>query len=233
MPTITDLRAKLDLAAPAVHAATDRLWHAPGLAERYPRYLRAMHGVIRASVPLMELAARRCADRGDDDPVAGPLGRYLREHVKEEAEHDEWLLADLAVLGHDPDRTRDALPPTEIARLVGPQYYWIEHHHPVMLLGYIAVLEGNAPAGWLADRIVADTGVPAAAVRTVRAHAGLDTAHADEVFTLIDTLPLTTAQRAAVTISSLSTCDALLRVLDAITCESPGAARASKGEDRP
>jgi hypothetical protein len=218
-----DLREKLGLAAPAVHTATGRLWRAPGLAERYPRYLRAMHGVIRASVPLMELAARRCAELGDDDPVAGPLGRYLTVHIAEEAEHDEWLLADLALLGQDPDGVRDALPPPEVARLVGPQYYWIEHHHPVTLLGYIAVLEGNAPAGWLADWIVAETGVPGAAVRTVDAHANLDTAHADEVFTLIDTLPLTSAQHEAVTISALSTCDGLLRVLDAIT---------SKGVDR-
>ncbi|GID90775.1 iron-containing redox enzyme family protein [Amorphoplanes digitatis] len=207
----------LSLAAPAVHAATGELWHAPGLAERYPRYLIAMHGVIRASVPLMELAARRCAERGDRDPVAGPLGRYLVAHAAEEAEHDEWLLEDLALLGYDPAGVRDALPPAEVARLVGPQYYWIEHYHPVALLGYIAVLEGNAPAAWLADLIVAGAGVPEGSVRTVDAHASLDTAHADEVFTLIDTLPLTAAQRTAVTVSSLSTCDALLRVFDAIT----------------
>jgi pyrroloquinoline quinone (PQQ) biosynthesis protein C len=212
----TVLRARLGLAEPALHAAARRLWQAPGLGERYPRYLRVMHGVIRASVPLMRLAARRCTELGPRDPVAAPLRRYLDRHIVEEHEHDEWLLADLAALGHDPGRARAEQPSPAVARLVGAQYYWTQHHHPVALLGYIAVLESNAPAASLAGWLVSAAGVPTAGVRTVRAHAALDTAHASAVFDLLDTLALTPAQRTAVAISGLHTCDALLGVFAAI-----------------
>ena len=108
-------------------------------------------------------------------------------------------------------------PPPAVARLVGPQYYWIVHHHPVALLGYIAVLEGNAPATALAGWIVSRTGLPDAAVRTVREHAALDAGHADAVFELLDALPLTAAQTGVVTTNALSTVDALIALYGYLT----------------
>jgi hypothetical protein len=204
------LRTKFGLAAPALRAAAAELWQLPGLGQRYPEYLRTMHGVIRASVPLMELAARRCADLGTRDPVAGPLRGYLEEHIAEEVGHDGWLLADLAALGADPTQPLREQPSPIVARLVGAQYYWIEHHHPVALLGYIAVMEGNAPAVWFADWIVSTTGVPEAAIRTLREHADLDPGHADAVFDLLDALAVTAAQATAVAVSGLYTMDALM-----------------------
>jgi hypothetical protein len=169
-----------------------------------------MHGVIRASVPLMQAAAARCAHVFAVDPVAAPLHEYLRRHIAEEQDHDEWLLEDLAALGGDPATVRAEPPPPMVARLVGPQYYWIEHYHPVALLGYMAVLESNAPHARLADHIKAEGRVPEAAVRTVRAHADLDPGHADAIFELLDALPLTGAQASAVTASALSTVEALI-----------------------
>lgn len=203
------LRTKFAQAAPALRAASAELWLAPGLGRRYPAYLRAMHGVVRTSVPLMELAARRCAELGPGDPVCAPLRRYLETHVAEEHGHDDWLSADLAVLGGDPAAALAEPPSPAVARLVGAQYYWIEHHHPVALLGYIAVLEGNAPTAALADWITSAGGLPDAAVRTVREHADLDAGHTEAVFELFDALPLTAAQLNAVAISGLHTAHAL------------------------
>ena len=194
------LRTTLEQATPALRAASARLWGPPGLTRRYVAYLGAMHGVLRASVPLMELAAQHAGP--------GPLGGYLRRHIVEERGHDGWILADLAAAGVTPDLT--AAPPPAVARLVGPQYYWILHHDPVALLGYIAVLEGNAPAPGLAPRIVARTGLPPGAVRTVRDHAALDVAHADEVLALLDALPSTAAQLHTIVLSALSTVGALV-----------------------
>jgi hypothetical protein len=204
------LRATFALAAPALRAASADLWRRPGLTERYPEYLRVMHGVIRASVPLMELAVRRCVALGPDDPVAAPLHAYLRQHIVEESGHDDWLLTDLAALGADPTRPLTEHPPAVVARLVGAQYYWIEHHHPVALLGYIAILEGNAPTVRLADWLSSAVGLPAAAVRTVREHAELDTGHTDAVYDLLDELPLTVDQTNVVAVSGLHTADALM-----------------------
>jgi hypothetical protein len=210
--TAAALRTTFAQAAPALRAAAAELWQRPGLGHRYPDYLRTMHGVIRASVPLMELAARRCAELGRRDPVAGPLRRYLEGHIDEERGHDDWLLADLAALGSDPEQPNASPPSPGVARLVGAQYYWVEHHHPIALLGYIAVMEGNAPAVSLADWIVSTAGVPESAVRTIREHAELDGGHTDAVFDLLDALPMTAAQTTAVGVSGLHTADALMVV---------------------
>ncbi|MFF3754893.1 iron-containing redox enzyme family protein [Streptomyces sp. NPDC002018] len=210
------LRTGLALAAPALGASTARLWRAPGLRERYTGYVRAMHGVIRASVPLMERAAARCAELGPRDRTAAPLESYLREHIEEERGHDDWLLADFAALGGDPGSLTTELPPPAVARLVGAQQYWIEYHHPVTLLGYIAALEANAPAPWLADHIVAAAGLPPEAVTTVREHAALDAGHAGAVFALLDRLPLGPAGSSAVTVSGLHTVHALIELFDRV-----------------
>lgn len=219
--TSAALRIKLAQAAPALQAATADLWQLPGLRDRYPEYLRTMHGVLRASVPLMERAVLRCADLGPLDPVAGPLRSYLEEHIAEETGHDDWLLADLAALGPNAAAAAAEQPPPIVARLVGAQYYWIEHHHPVALLGYLAVMEGNAPAPWLADRIVSGAGVPDAAVRTVREHADLDAGHTDAVFDLLDAVPLTAAQANSVAVSALHTADALVGLFTHIVRAAP------------
>jgi hypothetical protein len=200
-----ELAVVLSLVAPAVRGATSALWRSGPPPERYRAYLRAMHALIRASVPLLERAAACCERLGPDDPVAGPLRRYLLLHADEERGHDDWLLADLAAAGGDPAALTAALPPAAVAAMAGAQYYWIEHHHPVTLLGYIAVLEGNAPAPSLADRLADRTGLPPAAFRTVRDHAALDTGHVADLLDLVDGLPLRPAHRRAVRLSALHT----------------------------
>ncbi|CAM5696281.1 hypothetical protein SMICM304S_07405 [Streptomyces microflavus] len=108
----------------------------------------------------MELALRRTYE-APGDPLSEPLAAYLAEHIQEEQGHDAWLLEDLLVAGaHSPGTRstrcrRRTWPPWS-----APEYYWIEHHHPVALLGYIAVLEGYAPAPGLTDRIAGTTGLP-------------------------------------------------------------------------
>ncbi|MFE1795556.1 iron-containing redox enzyme family protein [Streptomyces sp. NPDC059517] len=217
------LRARLALTEPMVRAATDALWRPTGLGPRYATYLAVMHGVIRASVPLMERAATLCAALRPHDPVAAPLERYLRVHAEEERGHDDWLLTDLAALGDIAlGDTAAAVaveqPPPSTARFVGAQYYWIEHHHPVALLGYIAVLESNAPTPRLADHI-ASSGVPEASLHTVRAHAELDDGHTADLFELLDDLPLTPVLRRAVTTSALHTVDGLIGLFTRIAGE--------------
>ncbi|WP_069812300.1 iron-containing redox enzyme family protein [Streptomyces sp. TP-A0874] len=219
------LRAKLSLVEAGPHGATAALWRADRPRERYLAYLVTMHQVIRGSVPLMERAAE-LADRAaarDADPLGAPLARYLRAHALEEADHDLWLLEDLAAAGADTGAVLGAIPPPDVAALTGAQHYWIEHHHPLALVGYIAVLEGHAPAALLGAVLARRTGLPEAAFRTVEAHARLDAGHVDDVYALLDTLPLTGRDEALLAVSALHTVDALTSIFVRLGRRAPAA----------
>lgn len=209
----TRLRVTLRLTDTELLGAMEHMWRAEKLLPRYRRYLCAMHTVVRASVPLMERALERATLlEAHGDPLAGPLAAYLREHIREEEGHDAWLLEDIRAAGSPPGDALGPMPSPVVAALAGSQYYWVEHHHPVALLGYIAVLEGYAPAPDLTPRIAATTGLPDTALRTVREHAALDTGHLDELYALLDRLPLTRGQESDVTVSALHSLDALTRL---------------------
>jgi hypothetical protein len=215
-PAGRELRTVLGLVGPALRASAAALWRPEGLAARYQRYLVTMHEVVRASVPLLSLALHRCADADPADRIAPLLRERLPVHIAEERHHDEWLLRDMAVAGLDP-AAEIARPPSElVAALVGAQYYWISHYHPVCLLGYVAVLESNAPSPRLAGFLAAGTGLPAAAFHTVHHHAEVDAGHSTAIFDLLDRLDLDQAQRLAVRTSALHTARTLIDLFDTL-----------------
>jgi hypothetical protein len=236
----TLVRPALWLTFPAVQAAAHALWTAPRLRERYPAYLAVMHGLIRASVPLMETAAERCRLLPPEDPSAAPLAGYFGIHAEEERGHDDWLLEDLAVLDARPPDTllADARPAgallagagpggdlrDDIAALAGAQYYLIRHCHPACLLGYIAVLEGCPPDAAVTSRLPALTGWPAAAFRTVAEHAALDLGHQRDLDALLDVLTLSPAVTAAVARNVAFTADRAASLLYRLAGPPGGAA---------
>jgi hypothetical protein len=165
-----------------------------------------MHPLVRASVPLLERAAERCAELGD--PASRRLAAYFTRHAEEERDHDVWLLDDLAAAGAGPA----AVPHPAAVELAGAQYYRIEHEHPVALLGYIAVLEGNAPGPRLADRLAEVTALPQGAFRTLRTHAELDGGHLDDLHRILDDLATAPSLQTAVSVSALHTAGLLTRL---------------------
>ena len=206
MTTAALVRSTLGLARPEVWRAAEAFWTAPRLRERYPAYLGTMHGLIRASVPLMREAAERCAALPADDKSGGPLADYLREHITQEYGHDDWLLEDLAALGVDqPAAVLRRAPAYDVAALAGAQYYWLRHFHPACLLGYIAVLEGCAPDPGMVERLPELTGLPTAAFRTVAVHAAVDPGHLADIDRLFDELALPVEVGAAVARSAAYT----------------------------
>lgn len=219
-----ELRTVLDLVAPALRHSAAGLWRPDGLRERYQRYLVAMHAVVRASVPLMELAVATCERTRSTDPVARGIADRLPWHIAQELHHDDWLLGDMAAAGLLPAQESSRQPSRAVARLVGAQYYWIGHHHPVCLLGYIAALEGGAPAPRLGDLLAARCGLPPEAFRTLRHHAQADPGHTAAVLDLLDGLDLAPEQHRAVRVSALHTVQALIEVFDSLT--------ATAGRDR-
>jgi hypothetical protein len=211
------LRGKIQLVLPALTAAGRRLTDHPRARELYPEYLFVSHCIIRASVPLMETARARAEATGGDDPVSAGVARYYRHHIDDELHHDEWLLEDAEVVGRDRAEFLERPPPPVAAALVGAQYYWIEHYHPVALLGYIAVLEGYPPSSELISELRSRTGYPERAFYTLTAHSELDLHHRDEFDEMLDELPLTAQQSAIVGLSALHTVHGLVRALDEVT----------------
>jgi hypothetical protein len=207
----------MELVMPALRGSAARLWRPDGLRERYARYLATMHSVVRASVPLMARAVDRCAQSGVPSAQARALARHLAAHIEEERDHDAWLLEDLSAAGLDPGRELSRPPAPAVARLVGPQYYWVDCCHPACLLGYVAVLESNAPAPRLSELLAIRSGLPDDAFRTLRHHSEVDTGHSSAVFALLDRLDLSPVERRAVRVSALHTVSALIEVFDGLT----------------
>jgi hypothetical protein len=213
------IRARIELLIPALVRAGDRLIEHPRVRELYPEYLFMSHSVIRASVPLMEAALAKARTTAADDPVSAALAPYLEEHIDEERDHDEWLLGDLEVLGRDRREILARPPSPTVAALVGAQYYWIFHYHPVTLLGYVSLLEGYPPSMELIQRLIDATGYPREAFRTMIAHAELDPGHRDELNELLDSLPLTPEQSVALGVSAIQTVDLFTRAIDELVDE--------------
>jgi hypothetical protein len=206
------LRRKIDLVIPQFVYAGDRLVGHPRVRELYPEYLFVSHCVIRASVPLMATARDVALTR--DDALCAALAPYFAEHITEELDHDEWLLDDLELIGHERSAVLRRLPPPTVASLVGAQYYWIHHYHPVALLGYIHQLECYPPSIELIDRLQAGTGYDRAAFRTMIAHAELDPGHGAELDELLDSLELTREQSAVIAISAMHTIELYTRAIE-------------------
>ena len=139
-------------------AACTALIEHPRLRELWPEYLVLQHQIIRATVPLTEAALERARELPEADPLREPLASYLDEHVDEELHHDDGLLDDLDSLGVSRADALGRFPSSKVATLVGAQYYWIHHHHPVAFLGYVALMEGYPPTPELLETLTARTG---------------------------------------------------------------------------
>jgi hypothetical protein len=155
-------------------------------------------------VPLTEVAAERARALVDTDPVAYGLTAYLDEHVGEELGHDEDLLDDLEALGFNRDEVLARMPSPTVASLVGSQYYWILHYHPIAFLGFVALMEGFPPTEELIRTLIERTGHPADGFRTFADHGDLDPGHRDRLDRTLDSLPLTPHHEVAMGVSATS-----------------------------
>jgi heme oxygenase-like protein len=203
-------RGKLELVIGPYSEACARLVDDPRLRELWPEYLVVQHQIIRATVPLTRVALDEAKALGDDP--AG-LADYLELHVDEELGHDETLLDDLELLGLARGQVLARMPSPAVASLVGAQYYWILHHHPVAFLGYVGVMEGYPPADELVELLIERTGFPREAFGTFAEHGELDPGHRDHLDRTLDALPLTPEHEAAIGVSALATLPLATRVL--------------------
>jgi hypothetical protein len=171
------------------------------LARTFPEYLAMTYYVARASVPLLRAAARRARRLG----FAPALAAYFAAHEREERHHARWILDDLAALGRSRAKVSAGLPPLSVARGVGAQYYLIEHHHPLALLGYMLVLEGGVPNGTVIEAMIARSGLPRHGFRTLLRHSLDDPGHNSDLERVLDGLELDAAQRSLLVLSATAT----------------------------
>jgi Iron-containing redox enzyme len=165
-------------------------------------------------VPLTEAALRQSRAQDGAEPLAAPLAEYLAEHVEEELHHDETLLGDLEVLGIDRGSVAERMPSPDVAALVGQQYYWILHFHPIAFLGYVAVMEGFPPTPELIETLIERTGFPPQAFKTFIEHSELDPGHRDHLDRTVDSLPLEARHEAALGVSAIATAAMAARSLE-------------------
>jgi hypothetical protein len=197
------LRETMSLVRGPLNSLIREVWFHPRLSELFPEFLFAMYGITVASAPAMRAAATRCSALADD-PVAAWLQQYYLEHAEEESGHEQWLLDDLASFGISRDPVLQRLPYPSVAALVGVQYYWMFHVHPIAYLGYIAVVEEPASMEFL-EAVSRRTGISLSSMSGHVMHARLDPDHVAEFDAALDTLPLTQHHQDLISVSAIAT----------------------------
>ncbi|HZQ65707.1 MAG TPA: iron-containing redox enzyme family protein [Gaiellaceae bacterium] len=155
----------------------------------------------------MVSACERARSLAAGDPVAAGLVGYLERHAAEEMHGDEpgaGLAADLIALGVDESRLRARQPSPKLAALIGAEFFWIHHLHPVAILGSLE-LEAHQANAHQVERLIAATGLPRDGFRQLLLHAELDVGHAEELHGLIDSLPLEPWHEQLIGLSALQT----------------------------
>jgi hypothetical protein len=153
-------------------------------------YIYMNQSVARATVPMMEEVVR-CSEQLPNDPISAPLIKYMKQHIAEETDHDEWYIDDLAVLGFSRENVVKCIPSPNTAAMVGSVYYWLKHYHPVAFLGYMGSIETYPSSEKFVKEMIKDSNLPDQAFDTTLMHARIDITHGQDIKNLINNLPLT------------------------------------------
>lgn len=205
------LRETISLVRGHLSSLIREVWFHPRLSELYPEFLFAIYGITESSAPAMRAAAERCSALATGDPLAVWLHDYYLEHAAEEAGHEQWLLDDLATMGIPRERVLQRPPYPSVAALVGAQYYWMLHAHPIAYLGYIAVVEAPASVEFL-EEVSRRSGIPLSSMSCHLMHAKLDPDHVADFDAALDSLPLLQHHRDLITVSAITTISLLVNV---------------------
>ena len=197
------VRARLEPVLPLAADAAAALRDQPRAGELFLGLVHLQHCIDRASTPLLRTAEQEATRRAAaGDAVADGLIDHFHRHDHDEGDLDA-LLDDYAALDRNPAEVLTRPPASAVAAMVGAVHYWVVHFHPVALIGYLAVMDRDPPTPALIDALRERAGVAPSGNsprrQDGRPHAG------DDVWTLLDRLPLTTHQLDVVTSAALHT----------------------------
>jgi len=227
------LKLKIWLAEPRLVEVVGRFWTHPRLSELFPEYLFRLFCSMRATVPLMAVARDRARGLARDCPVAAGLVPYFTVHMEEELHHDEWMLEDMETLGLRRSEILSRTADPGMAELIGTLYYWVLYAHPVALLAYFAVSEGCPMSARVLDRVAVRQGVPKECMRTLYKHAELDVGHGDEVYHLLDSLPISPSHDTLLGITAITFIGQLSRIVEGLLADATGIRRLQAQRRRP
>lgn len=148
-----------------------------GLAGRIDRptyiaYLTQAYHHVRHTVPLLEAARRKLADK----PI---YAEALDEYIEEETGHECWILNDIRAAGGDALAAERSEPHPATAAMVGHAYDMIENGNAAAFFGMVYVLEGTsvAMASNGASAVQTSLGLPKEAFSYLTSHGSLDLDH--------------------------------------------------------
>jgi len=101
---------------------------------------------------------------------------------------------------------------------VGAQYYWILHHHPVAVLGFLQLERFHSRRATV-ERLLEVTGLPREGFDQALLHAELDVEHAEELDRVVDDLPLEPYHEQLIGVSALQTVGLFSEVLLDVVAE--------------
>jgi hypothetical protein len=191
-----------------------RFFSRADLRALWPEYLIGLYHSMRTANAVMEGALARSIALAPECPVAARLVNYWSQHIREEAGHDEWLLADMRRFGIDTEAALQAPAVPEVAELMGTLHFWVLHEHPVGALAYFHAVERYPPTTELLDWLAAEAGIPPDTLVTFHRHATIDIAHGLELEQLLDELPLTPAHQELLAVAGSTALRQLSRILE-------------------
>ncbi|WP_300453964.1 iron-containing redox enzyme family protein [Accumulibacter sp.] len=148
----------------------------------YLAFLGQAYHHVRHTTPLLMTLGGRLPER------LSWLRRAVADYIAEEIGHEEWILADIAAAGGDPDVVRTSQPELPAEIMVAYAYDLLNRGNPAAFFGMVFVLEGSSVALALraADRIQQALALPDAAFSYLRSHGTLDQEHTRHLADLLE-----------------------------------------------
>lgn len=162
---------------------------------RYQRLMLELYHVVWHFNPTCAAAASRIGDEHRE------VRYFLYEHMMEEKGHEEWVVADLEVVGVGRETTEACRPSTAMLALNGYNYWVADRRHPCAVLGMVYALEviasvyGGPISAAIKESLLleGDRGIS-----FISSHATLDTEHMAELRLVMNLIKDDDAKRAIV-----------------------------------
>lgn len=169
--------------------------------ERYRKLLLELYHVVWQFNPTCAAAASRVSDEHRQ------IRYFLYEHMMEEKGHEEWVVADLEVVGVPRETTLSYSPSGHMLALNGYNFWSADRRHPCSVLGMVYALEviasvyGGPITTAIQESLLleGDRGIS-----FINSHATLDTEHMAELRIVLNTIEDKAARKAIIESTSVN-----------------------------